>query len=79
MSQIYGAQQHGEGTQARGDFNPENVVDMDEGTVSPEVVVVGPDGVPWRKKRSQQQRRASAFRSNRISCCGRARAGGRVS
>ena len=36
---------------------------MDEGTVSPEVVVVGPDGVPWRKKRSQQQRRASAFRS----------------
>ena len=27
---------------------PEHVVDLDEGTVSPEVVVVGPDGVPVR-------------------------------
>ena len=37
-----------ENRQARGDYTPENVVDVDEGTVSPEVVVVGPDGVPIR-------------------------------
>ena len=35
----------------------ETVVDAAEGAVADDVIVVGPDGVPWRKKHKMQQRR----------------------